>query len=128
MNFCPQKTCYNRGQCRPLVGHSKCECLEGSYTGDQCEKEERHLKIRRFIAKSFAYVAILAMLSVALFVIIMDILKYVFGIDPVEEERERMRQEKRRRKRTIQHFVYVNRPEDLSPERRLSRNDASSAN
>lgn len=29
----------------------------------------------------------------------MDILKYCFGIDPVEGERERMRREKRRRQR-----------------------------
>ena len=34
-----------------------------------------------------------------MFIVIMDILQYCFGIDPVEEERERMRREKRTRKR-----------------------------
>jgi hypothetical protein len=52
------------------------------------------------------------MTSVAMFVIIMDILKYCFGIDPVSEERERIRRKKRakRRKPIIQRFVYVNTP------------------
>ncbi len=49
--------------------------------------------IYRFVAKSFAYVAILAMGSVATFVVGMDIFRYCFGIDPVEEEREWMRRE-----------------------------------
>jgi len=49
-------------------------------------------------SKSFSYIAILAVTLVALCIIIMDILKYGFGIDPVEEERERMRREKRQKK------------------------------
>jgi hypothetical protein len=42
----------------------------------------------------------------------MDILKYCFGIDPVSEERERIRREKRAKKRKpiIQRFIYVNAP------------------
>jgi hypothetical protein len=64
------------------------------------------------VSKSFAYVAITAMTTVAMFVIIMDILKYCFGIDPVHEERERIRREKRAKKRkpVIQRFVYINAP------------------
>ena len=65
----------------------------------------------KFVSKSFAYIAIIAMTSVAMFIVIMDILKYCFGIDPVENERERMRREKdaRRRKRpVIERFTYVN--------------------
>ena len=52
------------------------------------------------------------MVAVAIFVVVMDILKYCFGIDPVEEERERMRPEKRAKKRkpVIERFVYVNAP------------------
>jgi hypothetical protein len=52
------------------------------------------------------------MTSVAMFVIIMDMLKYCFGIDPVHEERERIRRAKRikNRKPVIQRFVYVNAP------------------
>jgi hypothetical protein len=42
----------------------------------------------------------------------MDILKYCFGIDPVGEERERIRREKRvkKRKPVIQRFIYINAP------------------
>ncbi|UJR11646.1 hypothetical protein I4U23_015827 [Adineta vaga] len=45
---------------------------------------------------------------VAMFVIIMDILKYCFGIDPVHEEREKIRRDKRRKRPVIQRFTYVN--------------------
>jgi hypothetical protein len=64
------------------------------------------------VSKSLAYIAIIGMTTVATFVIIMDILKYCFGIDPVHEERERIRREKRAKKRkpVIQRFVYVNAP------------------
>jgi len=52
---------------------------------------------------------------VAMFVIIMDILEYCFGIDPVHEERERFQREKRKKKRkpVIQRFVCVNAPSSL---------------
>ena len=52
------------------------------------------------------------MITVAAFVIIMDILKYCFGIDPTREELERIRREKRAKKRkpVVQRFVYVNAP------------------
>ena len=49
------------------------------------------LLIRQYISKGFAYIAILVLLSTAAFIFILDVLKYGFGIDPVREERERMR-------------------------------------
>ena len=47
-----------------------------------------------------------------MFVIIMDILKYCFGIDPTREDLERIRREKleKKRKPVIQRFIYVNAP------------------
>ena len=52
------------------------------------------------------------------FFIIMDILKYCFGIDPTKDELERIRREKARkrmkRRPVIQKFTYVNAP---SPEK-----------
>ena len=70
----------------------------------------KKIVIYQIVSKSFAYIAILAMISVAMFVIIMDILKHCFGIAPIREEAERFRREKRarRRKPVIQRFVYVN--------------------
>jgi len=43
----------------------------------------------------------------------MDALKYIFGIDPTKDELEKIRKEKRMKKRkkdppVIQRFVYVN--------------------
>jgi hypothetical protein len=39
------------------------------------------------------------MISVAMFVIIMDVLKYYFGIDPVQKERERFRRKKKNKQK-----------------------------
>ena len=90
-----------------------CECLGGSYFGRHCENTEKRIIIYKIVSKSFAYIAIIALISVGMFVVIMDILKYCFGIDPVAEERERMRRERAGRKRkrpVIQRFTYVNAP------------------
>lgn len=43
--------------------------------------------VRQYIAKSFAYVAIIALVLVAVFFFTLDVLKYVFGIDPVRKDR-----------------------------------------
>ena len=51
------------------------------------------------VSRSLAYIAILAIISTAMFVVIMDVLRYCFGIDPVDEERERMREKKLEKKR-----------------------------
>ena len=87
-----------------------CECLGSSYSGRHCEITAPTIKIYKIISKSFAYIAILVLTSVAMFFVIMDILKYGFGIDPVREERERVRRERRtkHRKPVIQRFTYVN--------------------
>ncbi len=39
----------------------------------------------------FTYIAIIILVATAGFIIVLDILKYGFDIDPVREERERMR-------------------------------------
>jgi hypothetical protein len=68
------------------------------------------------VSKSVASVAIIAMTTVAMFVIIMDILKYYFGIDVTRKELERIRRKKqvkrqaKKRKPVILRFVYVNAP------------------
>lgn len=106
-------TCLNNGVCRPMLRNFTCECLAGSFYGRHCQHTATRVLVYRIVAKSFSYVAILAMVSCVLFFVIMDILKYCFGIDPVREERERYRRERqarRRRRPVIQRFVYVNPP------------------
>jgi hypothetical protein len=112
INYCSNVTCENNGVCRPLFMHYRCDCLGNSYSGRHCEIIAIQIKIYKIVSKSFAYIAIIALISVAMFIIIMDVLKYCFGIDPVHEERERIRRKKqvKKRKPVIQRFVYVNTP------------------
>jgi hypothetical protein len=112
INNCKNVKCLNNGICRPLLMNYTCECLGESYSGRHCEITAVKLKIYKIVSKSFAYIGIIALISVAMFIIIMDILKYCFGIDPVHEERKRIRRKKRdkHRKPVIQRFVYVNAP------------------
>ena len=117
INFCDSHLCINRGVCRPLLLNYTCECLAGSYSGRHCEIVAWRIRILNMLSKSFAYIAILALATVATFVVVMDILKYCFGIDPVEEERQRMRQKKwaeRRKHPVIQRFTYVDAPKNSS--------------
>jgi hypothetical protein len=81
-----------------LLLNYSCECLIGSYSGRYCEITAKRIIIFKSVSKSFAYIAIIALVSVAIFVIIMDILKYCFGIDPTREGLERIQQEKRVKK------------------------------
>lgn len=121
INHCDNITCENKGICRPSLLIYTCECLYGYY-GQHCETATATLVIYQIVSTSFAYVAIIAMGAVVMFVVVMDILKYCFGIDPVEEEREKMRQQRRAKKRKpiIQRFVYVNATSTSSPEQPTS--------
>lgn len=112
INYCENITCYNNGVCRPLFMNYTCECLGDSYFGKHCEETATKIVVFQIVSKSFAYVGIIALICVAIFIVVMDILKYCFGIDPVREERERLQREReaKRRKPIIQRFVYVNEP------------------
>ena len=69
-----------------------------------------------FLENRCLYIAIIVMTFVAAFVIITDILKYGFGIDPTCEESRRLQQEKRakRGRPVVQRFVYVNASKTVS--------------
>jgi hypothetical protein len=113
INYCENVTCLNKGVCRPLLGDYKCECLGNSFSGRQCEITANQIVVRRIVTKSFAFIAIFAGLTVIAFVVIMDILKYCFGIDPARDELERIRRKKRVKKAkrpVIIRYIYVNAP------------------
>jgi hypothetical protein len=111
INHCNNVTCFNKGICRSLLFDYKCECLFGS-SGRHCEHIATSLAIRKYVSKSFAYIAIIAMITAACFVIVLDVLKYIFGIDPVCKERDRIRRRRAlRKKRKPKHIFrphYVN--------------------
>jgi len=114
IDYCQGVSCHDHGFCRSVPDKQTyiCECFGDSYYGEHCEHTSNKIYVKQVVSKSFAYVAILALCSVALFVLIMDILKYCFGIDPVDRERRRLQQEKKTKKRkhkpVIQRFTYVN--------------------
>ncbi|CAF1374280.1 unnamed protein product [Adineta steineri] len=73
-----------------------CICLIPSlYYGNYCEIQTSALKVKQALSKSFASVAIVTLVLTCSFVTIMDVLKYVFKIDPVKAERLRQIQAKK---------------------------------
>ncbi|CAF4947619.1 unnamed protein product [Rotaria sp. Silwood1] len=113
INCCYNVTCWNYGVCRPLLLNYICECLGDSYSGRHCEITSTKIFIYKIVSKSFAYIAIIAVSSVAMFIVTMDILKYCFGIDPIREELERIRREKRtknKKPQVMQLLVYIDAP------------------
>ena len=69
----------------------RCQCLTNDYWGRHCEYVSTRLLIRQYISESVGYVAILVLVATITFVIVMDVLKYIFGIDPVRRERDEIR-------------------------------------
>ncbi|CAF3918281.1 unnamed protein product, partial [Rotaria sp. Silwood2] len=101
INFCDNITCKNNGVCRPLLLNYTCECLINNYYGRHCEGVSMKIVIYRVVSTSFAYLGILAIVCIAMFVIIMDILKYCFGIGPTREDLESIRRKRTREKTKI---------------------------
>ncbi|CAF0849420.1 unnamed protein product [Adineta steineri] len=110
-NYCQNVTCQNNGVCRSLTKNYTCECLGDSYSGRYCQIESNTLVFHQTISKSFAFIAIIAMASVMMIVIVMDIMKYCFGIDVINKDLKRIRQRTKVRKRKtpiVIRFIYVN--------------------
>ena len=116
INYCANITCENNGICRRLFMNYTCDCLGEHFSGRHCEIVAKKLVILKFVSKSVGYIAIICLVSTAAFFVIMDILKYCFGIDPTKDELERIRRSKaiqrakKRRRPVIQKFIYVNEP------------------
>ena len=99
INYCENITCLNNGVCRPLFLNFTCECLGTSFSGRYCEITATKTVVLRAVSRSFAYIAILCLLGAVLFIVVMDVLKYGFRIDPTRNERERIRRAKRAKRR-----------------------------
>ncbi|CAF0759798.1 unnamed protein product [Adineta ricciae] len=99
-NMCTNITCENRGACRSSELSWQCHCVDPTvYSGVYCEHESKSLVVKKALGKSFASIAIAAIVVVFLFVIVMDVLKYGFMIDPVERERQLMKDERKKKKK-----------------------------
>ncbi|CAF1227208.1 unnamed protein product [Adineta steineri] len=102
VNLCGNITCQNKGMCETYDMHWKCVCLDPTlYYGDYCQFKTSKLEVKEILSKSFASIAIASLIVTCGFILVMDILKYFFHIDPVEHEREtyRKRRDQRRRAR-----------------------------
>ncbi|CAF0818380.1 unnamed protein product [Adineta ricciae] len=111
VNYCANIECFNRGVCRSLYGNYTCECLGTSYSGVHCEITADRVQLYRNISKSFAYVVIIIMSSVAIFIVLLDILKFRFGIDPARPEldwKDRQKRIKKSKQRIAIRFRYIN--------------------
>ena len=93
INNCDNVTCLNKGICRRLFLDYQCECLYGT-SGRHCEDVSTSLLVHQYVARSFAYIVIIVLSLTVAFIVIMDVLKYGFGIDPVHEERERLQRKR----------------------------------
>jgi hypothetical protein len=115
INHCEASSCLNKGVCRPAVGNYTCECLGSSYFGRHCEITSSQTALRKIISRSLVFVAITAMSSVVTFVIVLDVLKYRFGIDVAPLPRRRLARRRRKAKsHAYMRFVYVNPPVESS--------------
>ncbi|UJR06685.1 hypothetical protein I4U23_010971 [Adineta vaga] len=113
INYCKNVKCLNRGICQSLLRNYTCRCLDGLYFGRYCEESTSKMRFLPIISISIASTAIMAMIGAALFVIIMDILKYFLNIDPVDPIRRILRRRKQKppiiKKTPIAiRFTYVN--------------------
>ena len=86
--MCVNIICENNGICLSSHLSWMCRCLDETfYSGKYCQHKSTALVVKQILGRSFASIVIAAIIAVFLFVIIMDILKYGFMIDPVDRER-----------------------------------------
>ena len=116
IDYCANVTCENRGVCRSRLSSYECLCLGTSYSGRHCEIVSKKTAVLRSVASAMTYIMALIVGGFIAFIVIMDILKYVFGIDPVKVERKVKETRKRPHRRPHYsraiRYVYVNGPEE----------------
>ena len=128
INYCKSNRCLNKGVCQSLSSTYRCLCLSEYYSGRYCQILTKKVTNYKIMSTSISYIGIIVIMSVAMFIVIMDVLKYCFDIDPTQKELEEIRQ-KRRAKMSkspqIQRFVYVNASLKLSKETISNHNQST---
>ena len=110
ISYCEDVTCQNGGICQTSFLNYTCRCLGKAYSGQYCEITTVSTRVLQMVSKSFAYIAILVMISAAMLIIIMDVLKYFFHIDPVHREIQQKKKRIKVRPPVIIRYIYVNTP------------------
>ena len=99
VDLCGNITCENNAFCQTTDLVWKCICIDDKlFYGDYCQFQSNSLKVLKALSRSFASVAITAIALTCLFIFLMDLLKYVFHIDPVKGERVAKQAEKQAKK------------------------------
>ena len=103
LDACANITCQNNGVCRPSLLHYTCQCLGTSYSGRHCEIKSKATAVLQAVSRSFAFVAIIAMVTLALLIVLLDVLKYCFNVNKDIRPIRRKKQP-----HTMVRFIYVN--------------------
>ena len=106
IDHCQNITCENNGICLSVFKNYTCQCLDTSYSGRYCEIDNTNTAVLKMISKSVAYVVIVFFISAALYIVIMDILKYYFGID-LAKVKPSETQKKKKHRPVIHQFIYI---------------------
>ena len=95
VDICKNITCQNHGQCVSKYGNWSCLCINTDlYSGTYCQIKSSSLRIKEIVSRSFAGVAIGCISAVIGFILIMDMLKYCFDINPVDHELQSWKEKK----------------------------------
>ena len=89
LNQCVNVTCQNSGVCQPLFRDYRCACSSSDFSGRHCEITAGSVVARQIVSRSFAYVAIVCLAGVFAFMVVLDILKYVFHVDDITSKDRR---------------------------------------
>ena len=114
INYCAKEKCLSDSVCRPSLQNFTCQCLGDSYSGRHCEITNHRTTVLQIVSKSFAYVSILAITTLAVIIVSLDVLKYVFHIDPVQKELRQKQRAKRRRTIIVMRYIYVHGPTEAT--------------
>ena len=104
INDCDNVICENNGICRPIFQNFTCECLGDSFYGQYCEYCSTKQTILRTASRSIAYIVIIFLVCTAVYIIIMDVLKYFFGIDLAKNK---SKLKTKRHQPVIERFIYI---------------------
>ncbi len=85
---CLEDSCKNGAQCEDLINDFRCICTS-FFSGQFCETKNAELEMKENVSRSFSVLAILFIILTYAFFISLDILKFVFKIEPESLSRER---------------------------------------
>ena len=112
-NLCRNVTCENNGVCRAVLRNYTCDCLGDIFSGRHCEIASTAATVLKIVAKTLGFVAIISLVTVVVFVNVMDMMKYWLGIDATAAEIQEIRKEKAKKKAKPDsgvRFTYINHP------------------